>query len=280
MPQPQPAVVSIPAAVPAVAAVVAAGRESIPLGQNVPNVPLVGRESAPLHLQGGRESVQSVQSLQAAHHVPVIQTLRDPQVHLQQQQSSQRTPPVVQSGVYPPSVLPHNYIPGASYPSASLAQSLVAIPPHQPQYPPAVAHQAAPGYISVGGHGQPQPGHLIGPYPPHHPTNHGPFTTFQPQLQQLPVASLHHGGQYPHGEVSTVSRPPIMSTVSQPSQYQQYPAGHLVQAGHVPVMVQYQYQPVPGPPGPAQVLPQSLTSSYHEATGGQAVTSGDDPQDS
>merc|ERR1719232_2076144 len=59
------------------------------------------------------------ESLQAAHHVPVIQTLRDPQVHLQQQQSSQRTPPVVQSG-YPPSVLPHNYIPGASYPSASL----------------------------------------------------------------------------------------------------------------------------------------------------------------
>ena len=61
-----------------------------------------------------------------------------------------------------------------------------------------------------------------------------------------------------------------MSTVSQPSQYLGHQVhNNLVQAGHhgVPMMVQYQYQPVPG-----QVLPQSLTSSYHEATG--AVTSG------
>merc|ERR1719392_141889 len=221
MPQPQPAVgqpvVSIPAAVPAVAAVVAAGRESvpllaqgresIPLGQNVPTVPMVGRESAPLQLQGGRDSVQSVQSLQA-HHVPVIQTLRDPQVHLQQQQASQRTPPVVPPGYPGAAVLPHNYIPGASYPGAT-PQSLVALPP-QPQYHPTVA-PAASGYISVGGHGQPQPGHLIGQYPGHHPANQGQFATFQPPIQLAPhgtpAVSLHHGGYHPHpaGEVSSVS---------------------------------------------------------------------------
>ena len=112
---------------------------------------------------------------------------------------------------------------------------------------------------------------MIGQYPSSYPT--------------LPPAGL----VYPNGEVSTLSRQPIMSTVSQPSQYM---AGQpMAVQSAVPVMLQYQQQPA-GQPGLAQYQPvhhqqtglqqgvsagqmlqaaQSMTSSYHESVTGQSV---------
>ena len=290
MPQP---VNSLP-----MAAVVAAGRESVPLQlthgrdsvqsiqlgtipagrDSVQSIPMViphGRDNGPtaalaqLHHPGGRDSVQSghsVPGLQAAH-VPVIQAAAQPQ------QPSY------------PSVMPQSYIPGASYPTVSL--NMATLPP-QPHYatipgqvkigssPPVIGAQ--PGYINIGGQLQ------YGQYPNQLPSQLHQLN----QLQLQPGAGLpgQHAqvpgvyGSLHSGEVSTIKQP-IMSTVSQPSQYLTHP--HNIPVQTVPVMLQYQplaglaqagYQQVPA----AAVLPQSLTSSYHESSAGSINTAAQDDQ--
>merc|ERR1712098_168500 len=222
---------------------------------------------------GGRDSVQSghsVPGLQAAH-VPVIQAAAQPQ---------QPSYPIVMS---------QSYIPGASYPTVSL--NMATLPPQQ-QYPtlpgqvkigsstPIIGAQ--PGYINLGGQIQ------YGQFPNQLPSQ-------LHQLNQLNQLQLHHGAGLPghaqvpgvygsihSGEVSTIKQP-IMSTVSQPSQYLAHP--HNIPVLSVPVMLQYQpmaglaaagYQQVPA----AAVLPQSLTSSYHESTAGSINTATQDDQSS
>merc|ERR1719342_1507336 len=265
------------------AAVEAAGRESVPLQlthgrDSVQSIPMViphGRDNGPtaalaqLHHPGGRDSVQSghsVPGLQAAH-VPVIQAAAQPQ------QPSY------------PSVMPQSYIPGASYPTVSL--NMATLPP-QPHYdtipgqvkigssPPVIGAQ--PGYINIGGQLQ------YGQYPNQLPSQLHQLN----QLQLQPGAGLpgQHAqvqgvyGSLHSGEVSTIKQP-IMLTVSQPSQYLTHP--HNIPVQTVPVMLQYQplaglaqagYQQVPA----AAVLPQSLTSSYHESSAGSINTAAQDDQ--
>merc|ERR1712107_569754 len=94
-----------------------------------------------------------------------------------------------------------------------------------------------------------------------------------PMLGQYPVPGLQslqpgQGLVYNNGEVSTLSRQPIMSTMSQPSQYLNT-GQHMMQS--VPVMVQYQPLQQQQQTAPTQIpAPPSLTSSYHESVAGQS----------
>ena len=180
---------------------------------------------------------------------------------------------VQQPGVVPPAVghyqnllQQHGYIPGASYPTSVPGQLQLSAAPlvhgqYQPQTSvklgsvPALPHNN--GYLPV----TPAPAPMLGQYP-------------VPGLQSLQPGQ---GLVYNNGEVSTLSRQPIMSTVSQPSQYLNT-GQHMMQS--VPVMVQYQplqsaqYQPLQQQQqtAPAQIpAPPSLTSSYHESVAGQSV---------
>ena len=258
-------VVSMPAAVAGAGLV--AGRDSVPL-QGRDSV-----QSGPLAARPGRESVQSV-------HVPVIQ-------HAQLQHHAPQHYPAPAPVQLPPSYYPAP-VPAPAAPQQSLVQlqpaqcpaGVAGLPPGaklgaapQSTFPPG----PAPGYISMLGHAHPgQAAQYPGP-----PTQLHSFQSPGLQLQpQTSLAGLGPGHQSYYSDVSVSTiRQPIMSTVSHPSQYLA-PHNYSTVAAQVPgVMVQQlHYQTLPQYPGQVGVTTgpamQSLTSSYHEASGGQVAAPG------